>query len=134
MCNNIFVWILNHTGKIVGGLCFLFFNGKLKPTEEKWRDGLNTKQYERVRREQRPTSLLTEENLHVLHVGNDQQIWDMILLPHHTLMWYDKWDLGYGLYNFPYHCDCKVKWFFCMLLQTFPFVCHLVSIYSWKSC
>jgi len=36
----------------------------------------------------------------------------MIVLPHHTLMWYDMRDLGYGLYSFPYHCDCKVRQFF----------------------
>ncbi len=50
-----------------------FFNGKLRPAEEKWWDGSDTEQYERVRRERRPASLLTEENPPVQPAGNDQQ-------------------------------------------------------------
>jgi hypothetical protein len=51
-----------------------FFNGKLRPAEEKWWDGSDTEQYDRIRREQRPASLLTEENPPVLPVGNDQPV------------------------------------------------------------
>ncbi len=50
-----------------------FFNGKLRPEEEKWWDGSDKEKYERVRREQRPTSL-PEENPPVLPAGNDQQV------------------------------------------------------------
>ncbi|CAK9260005.1 unnamed protein product [Sphagnum jensenii] len=49
-----------------------FFNGKLRPAEEKWWDGSDKVQYERARREQRPTRL-PEENLPVVPAGNDQQ-------------------------------------------------------------
>ncbi|CAM6018637.1 unnamed protein product [Sphagnum balticum] len=51
-----------------------FFNGKLRPAEEKWWDGSDTEQYDRIRREKRPASLLTEENPPVLPVGNDQPV------------------------------------------------------------
>jgi hypothetical protein len=51
-----------------------FFNGKLRPAEEKWWDGSDREQYESVRREQRPTSLPTEENLPALPAGKDQQV------------------------------------------------------------
>ncbi len=53
-----------------------FFNGKLRPEEEKWWDGSDKEQYEceRHKREQRPTSSLTEENPPVLRVGNDQKV------------------------------------------------------------
>ncbi|CAM6003689.1 unnamed protein product [Sphagnum balticum] len=50
-----------------------FFNGKLRPAEEKWWDGSDKVQYERARREQRPTRL-PEENLPVVPAGNDQQV------------------------------------------------------------
>jgi hypothetical protein len=50
-----------------------FFNGKLRPEEEKWWDGSDKEKYERVRREKRPTSL-PEENPPVLPAGNDQQV------------------------------------------------------------
>lgn len=50
-----------------------FFNGKLRPEEEKWWDGSDKEKYDRVRREKRPTSL-PEENPAVLPAGNDQQV------------------------------------------------------------
>ncbi len=50
-----------------------FFNGKLRPAEEKWWDGSDKVQYERARREKRPTSL-PKENLPVVPAGNDQQV------------------------------------------------------------
>jgi hypothetical protein len=50
-----------------------FFNGKLRPEEEKWWDGSDKEKYDRVRREKRPTSL-PEENLPVVPAGNDQQV------------------------------------------------------------